>query len=152
MVTARTEETVHVPPERFLEFVMDISRYAREVDKKIHPVLWSERDGDTVRFACRPKLVGLRQPKVVQYLRRTGHRIDIGLEPLPSNRIAHRMAEFSASVECTPQSDGTRIVRTLRFAFTKPVRPLAEPLFRRRLQAEVDDEIRRAKVYLESET
>ncbi|KMS87359.1 SRPBCC family protein [Prauserella rugosa] len=151
MVTAHVEETVRVPPERFLEFVLDIDRYATEVDKKIRPVLWSERDGDTVTFACRPKLVGLRQPKVVQYLRRTGNRIDIGLEPLPRNRIAHRMASFSASVECRPADEGCHVTRILQFDFTAPVRPVAEPLFRRRLQAEVEDEIRRAKAYLERE-
>jgi len=151
MVTARVEETVRVDPERFLEFVLDIDRYAAEVDKKIRPVLWSERDGDTVRFACRPKLVGLRQPKVVQFLRRTGHRIDIGLEPLPRNKIAHRMADFRASVECRPTGEGCHVTRILEFDFTTPVRLIAEPLFRRRLQAEVADEIRRAKAYLERE-
>lgn len=73
------QQTVRVAPEEFLDLVMDIERYA-QVDKKISPVLWQRRNGDVVEFACRPKLAGLRQPKVIQYAQLTpGRRIGIGL-------------------------------------------------------------------------
>lgn len=149
MVRVRVEQTVSATPEQFLGLVMDIERYA-QVDKKISPVLWQRRDGNTLKFTCRPKLVGLRQPKVVQYAQLTpGRRIDIGLTPLPENRIAHAMAKFHASFECTAVDDGTRVVRTLEFRFTPWLRWFIEPLFRRRLEQEVREEIQLAKRYLE---
>lgn len=149
MVCAQVEETVQATPEAFLGLVMDIERYA-QVDQKISPVLWQRRNGNVVEFACRPKLAGLRQPKVVQYAQLTpGRRIDISLTPLPSNRIAHAVARFQASFECHAVEDGTRVVRTLEFRFTPLVRWLLEPLFRRRLEHEVREEIRLAKDYLE---
>ncbi|WP_370591195.1 SRPBCC family protein [Saccharopolyspora montiporae] len=149
VVRVQVQETVRATPEEFLGLVMDIERYA-QVDKKINPVLWRRRDGDVVEFACRPKLAGLRQPKVVQYARLTpGRRIDIGLMPLPANRIAHALARFAASFECEAVEGGTRVVRTLEFQFTPPARWLLEPLFRRRLEDEVRAELRLAKHHLE---
>lgn len=150
MVRVRVQETVRVAPEEFLGLVMDLERYA-QVDKKISPVLWQRRDGDVVEFACRPKLAGLRQPKVIQYARLTpGHRIDIGVTPLPANRIAHALARFQASFECEAVDAGTRVVRTLEFQFTPLVRWLLEPLFRRRLEREVREELGLAKQHLEN--
>ena len=149
MVTVRLEETIDCTCEDVLEMVMDIRGYA-QVDDKIHPVLWSRRDGDVVTFACRPKLAGLRQPKVIQYARLTpGLRVDIGLTPRPDNRIAHAMAEFQASFETSEAVGGTRVVRTLMFRFTPWLRWLLEPLFSSRLEREVRDELRRAKDHLE---
>lgn len=149
MVTVQLEQTIACPPRDVLAMVMDIERYAT-VDKKIHPVLWARREGDVVTFACRPKLVGLRQPKVVQYVRLTpDRRVDIGLTPPPANRLAHAMAHFRASFEVTPCAGGTRVLRTLEFRFSPLVRWLMEPLFARRLEAEVRDELRRAKAHLE---
>ena len=176
MVRVRVDEVVDAPVEQVLSLVMDIERYAR-VDEKIRPVLWHRRDGNVVRFACRPKLVGLRQPKVVQYAQLTpGERIDIGLMPLPANRLAHAVARFRASFECRPfddqqaddrqaddrqadgqQADGqqgehrTHLVRTLEFEFTPALRWLLEPLLRRRLEPEVREEVRRAKQHLEQQ-
>lgn len=132
----QVQQTVRVAPEEFLDLVMDIERCA-QVDKKISPVLWQRRNGDVVEFACRPKLVGLRQPKVIQYAQLTpGRRIDIGLTPLLANRIAHTLARFQASFECEAVEGGTRVVRTLEFQFTSLVRWLLEPLFRHRLEHE----------------
>lgn len=151
MVRVQVQETVRVAPEDFLGLVMDIERYA-QVDKKISPVLWRRRNGDVVEFACRPKLAGLRQPKVVQYAQLTpGRRIDIGLTPLPANRIAHALARFQASFECEAVEAGTRVVRTLEFQFTPTVRWLLEPLLRRRLEGEVREELELAKQHLEHE-
>lgn len=166
VVRVRVDEVVDASVEQVLSLVMDIERYAG-VDKKIRPVLWHRRGGNVVRFACRPKLVGLRQPKVVQYAQLTpGERIDIGFMPLPANRLAHALARFRASFECRPldgqqvegrQVDGrqgehrTHLVRTLEFEFTPALRWLFEPLFRRRLEPEVREEVRRAKQHLEQQ-
>lgn len=80
--------TIACTPREFLEFVMDIERYA-QVDDEIAPILWTRRQGNVVTFACRPRLAGLRQPKVVQTMRLTpGERIDIALTPRPANRLS----------------------------------------------------------------
>jgi hypothetical protein len=152
MVRVQVVETIAVSPEKILEFVMDIERYA-EVDAKIKPILWARREGNRLEFACRPKLAGLPQPKVIQFAELTpGRRIDIGLLPLPNNRIANALANFEASFDCVADGDITRVTRTLEFTFAPAVRWLMEPLFRRRLPAEVRDEVRRAKDYLERGT
>lgn len=150
MVSVQVQTTIAAAPDEVLGLVMDIDRYA-EVDDKIRPVLWSRREGNRLEFACRPKLVGLRQPKVIQFAELTpGRRIDIGLLPRPANRLAHAMAHFEASFECAPVDDGTRVTRRLQFTFAPAVRWLMEPLFRRRLERDIRDEVRRAKAYLEA--
>jgi hypothetical protein len=150
MVKAQVRETIAVTPGEFLDLVMDIERYA-ELDEKIRPILWSRRDGNRVEFACRPKLVGLRQPKVVQFLELTpSRRIDIGLLPKPRNRLTHLMAHFQASFECTPVDGGVQVTRTLEFRFSAAVRWLMEPLFRHRLERDVRTEIGLAKRHLEA--
>lgn len=149
MVKVQVMETIACTPDEFLEFVMDIERYA-EVDKKINPILWQRREGDLLEFACRPTLAGLPQPKVVQQARLTpGVRIDISLSPLPHNHLAHATAQFEASFECTPSVGGTQVTRTLEFRFTPALRWMLEPLFRRRLPGEVRDEVQLAKQYFE---
>jgi hypothetical protein len=149
MVRVEVVETIATTPDELLEFVMDIERYA-EVDSKIKPILWSQRDGNRLEFACRPKLAGIRQPKVVQFAELTpGRRVEIGLLPVPHNRLANAIAGFHASFECAADRGGTRVTRTLEFTFTPAIRWLMEPLFRRRLLNEVSDEIRRAKQHLE---
>lgn len=149
MVMVQVQETIGCTPDDLLGFVMDIERYAA-IDKKINPVIWWRRDGDLLEFACRPKLAGLRQAKVVQQARLTpGQRIDITLSPLPSNRLAHTIARFEACFECVEVNAGTQVTRTLNFLFTPAVRWFLEPLFRRRLPGEVREEIRLAKEHLE---
>ena len=150
MVKVQLHETIEASADEVLGFVMDIVQYA-EIDKKIKPVLWARRDGNRVEFACRPKLAGLRQPKVVQFLELTpGRRVDIGLLPKPHNRLAHAIARFEASFDCEPLGGGTRVTRTLQFTFSPAVRWLMEPLFKRRLEREVHDEMLRAKEFLET--
>jgi carbon monoxide dehydrogenase subunit G len=151
MVSVKVETTIAASSDEVLGLVMDIERYA-EVDHKIRPVLWSRREGNRVEFACRPKIAGLRQPKVVQFAELTpGQRIDIGLLPHPANRLANSMAHFTASFECEPVHGGTRVTRRLQFTFSPAVRWLMEPLLHRRLERDVRDEIRLAKLYLEAQ-
>jgi len=150
MVNVEVVETIAATPEQVLGLVMDIERYA-DVDAKIRPILWTRREGNRMEFACRPKLAGLRQPKVVQYAELTpGRRVDIGLLPKPHNRLAHAMAHFTASFVCVAVDGGTEVTRRLRFTFTPAVRWLMEPLLRQRLQRDVQHEIRLAKSYLET--
>ncbi|WP_130342181.1 SRPBCC family protein [Herbihabitans rhizosphaerae] len=152
MIEVQVRETIGCTPDELLAFVMDIERYA-EVDKKINPVTWTRRDGDVVEFECRPKVAGIPQPKVVQRLRLTpGERVDISLSPLPRNRFQHTIAKFEASFACAPVDGGTEVTRTLRFTFPAWIRWMMEPVLRRRLPAEVRDEIARAKAHLESPT
>lgn len=140
---------VAASPEKVLDLVMDIERYA-EVDAKIRPILWSRREGNRLEFACRPKLFGLRQPKVVQFAQLTpGRRIEIGLLPKPHNRLAHAMAGFGASFECVADGGGSRVTRTVEFTFAPALRWL-EPFLRGRLERDVQEEIRLAKQWLES--
>ncbi|HXT91172.1 MAG TPA: SRPBCC family protein [Trebonia sp.] len=145
-------ETILCEPAAFLEFVLDIEGYAK-VDDKIVPVLWSRRDGDVVQFACRPKIAGLRLPKVEQIMRLTpGERIDIALTPLPANRLGHAVARFEASFACRAVPGGTEVVRSLQFRFTPGFRWLLAPLFRRRLPAEVQVEMARARQHFAAGT
>lgn len=149
MVRVQVVETIATTSDELLEFVMDIERYA-EVDPKIKPILWSRRDGNRLEFACRPKLAGIRQPKVVQFAELTpGRRIEIGLLPEPSNRLAHKIASFHASFDCVAENGSTRVTRTLEFTFAPAIRWLMEPLFRHRLPTEVREEVQRAKNYFE---
>ena len=139
------EETIPCEPAEFFEFVLDIEGYA-EVDDKIVPVLWSRRDGDVVQFACRPKIAGLRLPKVEQTMRLTpGERIDIALTPPPANCLGHAVAQFDASFACRAVPGGTEVIRSLQFRFAPGVRWLLAPLFQRRLPAEVRVEMARAR-------
>ncbi|MGH3319764.1 MAG: SRPBCC family protein [Streptosporangiaceae bacterium] len=142
-------QTIHRSPQEILEFVMDIERY-QQVDRKIRPVMWSRREADLTEFGCRPTLGGIPSPRAVQQLRLTpDERVDIALSPLPRNRVGHRLADFHASFECSPAEDGTEVTRTLVFRFSPMVRWFFEPILRRRLPAEVDEELRLAKEHLE---
>lgn len=138
-------------PEALLDFVMDIERYST-VDSKIRPVAWAHRTPELTEFACRPKLGGIRTPKVVQQIRRTSdYRIDITLSPLPYNKLAHRVSTFEASFECAPLDEGIEVTRSLTFRFHPSMKWLIEPFLRPRLTAEVADELRLAKEYLQGD-
>lgn len=148
MLTATAQETVKCSPDEILEFVMDIERY-QLIDDKIRPVLWARRDGERVEFACRPKLGGIRIPgaAVVQWVQLTpSRRIDIGLVP----SIWTRLADFHATFEVTAVEGGTLVDRRLTFSFSPALRWLLQPVLAKRLPGEVQDELRRAKDYLES--
>jgi hypothetical protein len=149
MLTVEVSETIACTPEELLEFVMDTERYA-EVDRKIRPLRWVRREGNLTEFCCRARIAGLRTPLSVTQLRLTpGERIDIGLAPAPANRLVRLLSGFEASFVCTPEEGGTRLVRTLGFRFRPGLHLIAEPLLRKRLTAEVQEEVHLAKAYLE---
>jgi hypothetical protein len=149
MLKVDATEIFPCTPDELLDFVMDVERYAL-VDRKLRPVLWTRRDGNLLEFAFRPRLAGLPAPRTVARMRLTpGHRIDIELAPPPANRLTRLASDFDASFVCTPVEDGTRLVRTLNFRFLPPLRWLAEPLLRRPLTADVQEEVRLAKEYIQ---
>lgn len=152
MAEAQVTETIRCTPDDLLAFVMDIERYA-EVDDKIRPVEVVRREPTLTEFRFRPKLPGVAMPspKWVNQMRLTpGERIDIANAPLPRNKLANRMLTFTASFAVEPVDDGTRVVRTVRMDFKPWARPLGERLLQGKLQAGVEEEIRRAKKYLEA--
>ncbi|GAA3821611.1 SRPBCC family protein [Streptomyces phyllanthi] len=149
MLTVVVTETFPCTPDELLDFVMDVERYAL-VDRRIRPVRWARRDGDLLEFAFRPRLAGIPGPGTVARVRLTpGRRIDVALAPPPANRLTRLASDFDASFVCTPVEGGTELVRTLNFRFRPPLRWLAEPLLRRPLTAEAEEEIRLAKEYIQ---
>lgn len=130
-----------------LEFVMDIERY-QQIDAKIRPVERVIRTATRTEFHFQPRLGGVRMPgpKTGTRMQITpGQRIEITLTHNPIRRFS----DFHASFEVSAVDGGTEILRTLVFTFRGPLTWLAEPLLRRRLPAEVEDELRQAKDYLE---
>lgn len=148
MFTVEVVTTIACSPDELLEFVMDVRRYA-EVDSKIRPIRWVRRTENQTVFGCRSRVAGLPGPISVCRMRLTpASRIDIDLAPAPANRLNRLIVEFDASFVCTPADGGTRLVRTLNFRF-RPWLRWVEPLIRRRVEAEVEEEVRLAKAHLE---
>ncbi|MEV4052852.1 SRPBCC family protein [Amycolatopsis sp. NPDC049688] len=150
MVEVIVEETVSCPAEEFLALVMDPRRYA-EVDRKLGRIEWVRRDGDVTEFRFRSVLPGLGPgPKVVSRMTLTpGRRVDVRLPDRPENRLARRFSTFEAHFECVPVDGGIRVTRRIAFGFAAPLRPLVEPILRRKLRADVEAEVRGAKRLLE---
>ncbi|WP_326949637.1 SRPBCC family protein [Amycolatopsis sp. NBC_01307] len=67
----------------------------------------------------------------------------------PENRPARRASTFEASFSCVPVDGGIRVTRRIAFGFAAPLRPLLEPMLRRKLRPDVEAEVRGAKAVLE---
>ncbi|MEZ7126340.1 SRPBCC family protein [Nonomuraea sp. AD125B] len=154
MVQVIVEETIRCTPQEYLDFVMDAERYA-EIDDKIGPIDWVRRVGHIVEFRFRPRLPGIPgpAPKLVSQMRLTpGRRVDVRYAPLPRNRLNHLLSRFSASFEAEAVADGvSRVRRTISIDFAPFLRWLLEPALRRRLPADVRNEVRGSKRRLEGE-
>ena len=151
MVEVTVEETVSCTPDDFLGLVMDPRRYA-QVDRKLGPIDWVRRHGDVTEFRFRSALPGIPGPGPTIVSRMTltpGERIDVRLPDRPENRLARRVSTFSASFSCVPVADGIRVTRTIAFGFKGPARWVVEPILRRTLPADVEEEIRGVKRLLE---
>ena len=151
MVEVELQETIRCSPQVWLEFVMDVERYA-DVDDKIGPITWTRREDDIVRFKFRPRLPGLRLPalRIVSQMRLTpGRRIDVRLAPLPHNVIARFTSRFRAGFSCEPHDGGVQVTRTISFDFNPGVRWFVEPVLHRTLPGSVERELRLAKQILE---
>ncbi|MBF6353011.1 SRPBCC family protein [Nocardia higoensis] len=151
MVEARAQQTMACSPEEFLEFAMDVERYA-EVDDKIGRFDWVRRDGNRVEFKFRPAMPGLPGPApkmIAQGILTPGKRVDVGLAPLPDSKLWHRLMKFNASFVCEPGENGTLVTRTMAAEITPALRWLIDPILRRNLPGNIETEIRQAKAYIE---
>lgn len=151
MVEVELQETIRCSPQAWLEFVMDVERYA-EVDDKIGPIKWTRREGNLIQFKFRPRLPGIWLPalRIVSQMRLTpGRRIDVRLAPLPRNITSRLASRFRASFSCEPYDGGVRVTRTISFDFNPGVRWFIEPVLRRTLPGSVERELRLAKQILE---
>lgn len=145
-------EAIKCPADRVLEFVMDPRAYAA-IDSKIGEIDWVRRDGDVTEFRFASKLPGMPgpSPKVVSRMSRTpGERVDVRLPPVPANRLANLVSEFSASWVCVSSGERTAVTRTVRCGFKGPLKWFAEPILRRTLRPDIEDEMRQAKAVLEA--
>jgi hypothetical protein len=150
MVEVTVEQQISCAPDEFLALVMDPRRYA-EIDRKVGEIDWVRREGEVTEFRFRSHLPGIPGPgsKIVSRMALTpGARVDVGLPEVPENRFARLVSTFSASFVCTPAAGGTRVTRTIAVGFRGPLRVL-EPILRRRLRPDVEDELRGAKALLE---
>lgn len=154
MLEVVVEETMNCTPDDFLEFVLDVHRYA-EVDDKIGAIDWVRRDGDTTEFRFRPVLPGVPgpAPRMVMLVRRVpGDIIEMSLAPLPHNRLNHRLIRFESTFECTPTGDGTLVRSVTTMDVTPAARWVMEPILRRNLPGNIRSEMDRAKVYMDRQT
>jgi hypothetical protein len=154
MLEVVVEETMNCTPDDFLEFVLDVHRYA-EVDDKIGTIDWARRDGDLTEFKFRPVLPGIPgpAPKMVMWVRRVpGTSIEMSMAPLPHNRWIRHLVRFDASFECTPVEGGTRVRSVTSMDVTPAARWLMEAILRRTLPGNIRGEMDRAKVYLDRQT
>jgi hypothetical protein len=152
MVEARAQRIMACSPDDFLEFAMDVERYAG-VDDKLGPFDWVRREGNFVQFKFRPAMPGLPGPApkmVAQGILTPGKRVDVSLAALPQNKLWNRVMKFNASFACEPVGNGTLVTRIMVAELNPMVRWLVEPILQRNLPGSIDAEMERAKVYIES--
>ncbi len=151
MAQARARRIMACSPDEFLEFALDVERYA-EVDDKLGQFDWVRREEHRVEFKFRPVLPGIPMPSpkmVAQGVLTPGKRIDVALSSLPDNRLWHRLMKFDASFVCEPVGNGTLVTRTMSAELTPAVRWLLDPVLRRKLPGNIESEVEKAKAYIE---
>lgn len=154
MVEVELEERIQCSPEAWLEFVLDVHRYA-EVDDKIGPIQWARRRGNLVTFEFRPRLPGLNLPalRIVSLMQLTPDtRIDVRLAPRPRNMISRLLSRFEASFSCRVHDHGIQVRRAISFDFAPPIRSWVEPTLRQTLPESVERELCLSKAVLEGAT
>lgn len=152
MIELMAQRTIACEPETWLDFVLDVRRYA-EVDDKIGPIRWVRRHGDVVEFKFRPRLPGIRLREPYTISRMTlvpGERIDVQLAPLPHNIVNRLTGAFRARFSCIPVPEGTQVTRMISFDFNPLVRGKFEPILQRTLPSSIEREVRQAKRILEN--
>jgi len=151
MIEVVRQQLISCTAQTWLEFVLDVHRYA-EVDDKIGPIRWVRREGDLVEFKFRPRLPGLRLPAlpIISQMRLTpGQRIDVRLAPLPHNLSSRLVSRFRAGFSCEQHEGGVRVTRAIAFDFGPEVRWYVEPVLRRTLPESVERELRLTRQVLE---
>lgn len=151
MVMAEARLTIDCAPETFLEFAMDVDRYAR-VDDKLRRVFWVRRRPELTEFKFQPRLPGMNlpEPPTVARMRLVdGARIDIALAPLPRNIPNRLVSRYRAGFSCTAVDGRTTVTRTVSYEFNPLLRWLFEPTLSRTLPESIERELRLAKEILE---
>lgn len=113
MVTVEMHQTIRCTPQQWLDFVLDVERYA-EVDDKLGPITRIRRRGTLTEFRFIPRLPGLAVPPLpaVSQMRLTpGERVDVQLAPFPRNPASHVVLRFRASFTCRPVEDGIEVTQ-----------------------------------------
>ena len=132
MPTVQREITIRCSPEEFLGFVMDIERYA-EVDDKLGSFDWVRREENFLEFRLRPILPGVPGPA----------------PRMTAQGRLTRMLTFAASFAFDRVEEGTLVRRTFGVELRPAFGWLLEPILRRSLPADIENELRQAKRYLE---
>ncbi|MCT2583668.1 SRPBCC family protein [Actinophytocola gossypii] len=153
MLEVVVEETMNCAPDDFLEFVLDVHRYA-EVDDKIGAIDWARREGDRTDFRFRPVLPGIPgpAPKMVMRVQRAGDTIEMSMTPLPHNRFIRHLVSFGATFEAAPVDGGTLVRSVTSMNVTPVARWPMEAILRRTLPDNIRAELDRAAVYLDRQT
>lgn len=151
MIGAEAEVDIEASPEEILRWVLDLQRY-RRADTKITRVLETATLGsDGVgRVRYRGRLRGIPTPadtNVVRLSRWDG----LTFEGAP-DVWTRRIVDFTGTFRCTPGADGTTtLVHTEAFEFHPAfVDRLAGRVLRRWLQDQIELEVLRLKVLIES--
>jgi hypothetical protein len=145
MIVGKASTTVSVPPSDVFAFVLDLERY-RQADRKIGKVGAATRNGDrgTVTFSGRIK--GVPGPSGTYPFTLTDTRLQFGS---PVAGPARWFLDFEGTFDCEVTPEGTVVTHREAFAFKRPWRWLAEPLLRRWLETDIDEEMVRFKPLVE---
>ncbi|MCM6778882.1 SRPBCC family protein [Nocardia sp. CDC159] len=145
------EKFMKCTSDEYLDFVMDVERYA-EVDDKITKIDWIRRTGNVLQFKFRPALPGMPRPMpkmVLQLTLTPGKRIDLTLAPPPHNKLANPVMKYTGSFVCAPAVGGTMVTSSTSLAVVPPLRWVIEPILRRNLPQNFRAEMEHAKAYIE---
>ena len=141
-VTATATRDVAAPARRVLEFVLDLEQY-RRADTKIGRV-------------TRPAVLDADNRGRARYWGRMR-----GMPPAPDTNLvelepwraltftgaprqpARLVLDFTGRFECDERADGCVLTHSYELTFRRPFRWLYEPMLRRWLQAELDEELDR---------
>lgn len=147
MIEGSGEIVINCTPETACGFVLDMDRY-RLADPKIGRVFWEDWDGDRGRMKFSGKLRGIPTPPLTVNVRREGlGRIDIYAD---TSTLIGWLTRFHGSFDLTAQGPGCCLVAHVeRFDFRRPLRWIADPLFRKWLAADTPTEMWRLKAMIE---
>ena len=131
-------------PHDYLNFVLDVRRYA-EVDDKISHIGWVRTQGTVTRFSFRPRLPGIRLPAApaVSEMRLTPEVcVDVELPRIARNLLNRWVAGFRARFSVVPTPDGgICATRAITFAFISPLARTIEDTLQRTLPISVKREL-----------
>jgi hypothetical protein len=147
MIEGSGQIRIECPAHAVYDFVLDMDRY-RHADPKIAKVFWERWDGDHGRMKFAGTLRGLPAPPlVVNVHREPFSRIEITAD---ESTFIGWLARFRGSFEIEERSPGScEVSHVERFDFRRPVRWIADPLFRRWLAEDTTAEMLRLKAMIE---